>query len=137
MRRLTELPAPEDLRGMTVRDRHGLIAGRVDDLYVDRSSGDLRYLGISAGRRAPGQVLVPLDEVTATRDAFDTELRAPYSGGRLRGAPAMPGDAIPSLELEDRIHRHFGREPYWARGDTLSRIAGLELVGARVCRWGT
>jgi hypothetical protein len=134
------LPAPEDLRGMTVRDRHGLIAGRVDDLYVDRA-GAVRYLGVRAGRRVPGQVLVPLDEVTAIRDAFDTELRAPYSGGLLRDAPALADDAIPSRALEGRVHHHFGREPYWQSGGAPAGVAGIELVGVpedeRVRRWGT
>jgi hypothetical protein len=57
---------------MTVRDRHGLMVG-VEDLLIDRSSGGLRYLAISAGRRVPGRLLVPLD----------TELRTPSTGGHL------------------------------------------------------
>jgi hypothetical protein len=130
---------------MTVRDRHGLIVGRVEDLYLDRAGGAVRYLGIRAGRRLPGQVLLPLDEVTAIRDAFDTELRAPYSGEVLRDAPAMRDDAIPSPALEGRIHQHFGREPYWERagaaGGPPADVVGIELIGApedeRVRRWGT
>jgi hypothetical protein len=42
------LPAPEDMRGMTVRDRHGLMAGRVEELFVDAATGEVLYLGVAA-----------------------------------------------------------------------------------------
>ena len=66
-----QLPAPEDIRGMTVRDRHGLIAGRVADLYVDGDSGAVRYLSVAAGPGVAGHVLVPFDDVVPIADSPD------------------------------------------------------------------
>ena len=38
---------PQDLRGMFVRDRDGAPVGTVEDLYVDRPTGEIRYIGVS------------------------------------------------------------------------------------------
>ena len=66
---------PQDLRGMFVRDRDGAPVGTVEDLYVDRPTGEIRYLGIAA--EALGvHVLVPLDE----RDGRGRRARAGGAG---------------------------------------------------------
>lgn len=131
------LPAAEDMRGMTVRDRHGLIAGRVEDLFVDAGSGAVLYLGVVVGPGVSGQVLVPLDDrVVATADPLDVELVVPYTGAELRSAPVCEKGALPTVGLEEEVRRHFARAAAGppGRGDG-GDGAGPEAV--RAVRWGT
>lgn len=95
-----DLPAPEDMRGMTLRGRHGVIAGRVADLFLDGESGALHYLGVAAGPGIDGDVLAPLAEVAATPDPLDVELRVPYAGAEVRAAPVCSRDDLPTIGLE-------------------------------------
>lgn len=134
------LPAAEDMRGMTLRDRHGLIAGRVVDLYVDGAGGDLLYLGVAAGPGISGQVLVPLDDVVATSDPLDVELRVPYTGAEVRAAPVCPAGGVPTIAMEIAVRRHFARTGA-GRGDVAVAATTAGLDGdpgdVRAVRWGT
>lgn len=145
---MEELPAPEDIRGMTVRDRHGLIAGRVAELFVDRASGEVRYLGVAAGPTVDGHVLVPMEDVTSTSDPLDVELRVPYTGDHLRAGPVTDDGQAPGRLLEAEVHRHFDRTPYWdprwrgrgggGAGAVEARPGDLdEAATPRIMRWGT
>lgn len=144
---MQELPAPEDMRGMTVRDRHGLIAGRVADLFVDRASGVIRYLGVAAGPRVEGHVLVPMEDVTSTSDPLDVELKVPYTGDHLRAGPVTDEGQAPGRLLEAQVHRHFARIPYWdprrrerSGGGRAIEVRPGDLDEAatpRIMRWGT
>lgn len=105
--------SPQDLRGLPVRDREGLLVGRVADLYVDRPSGDVRYLAVDVGGAVDGQVLVPLDEVTAVDGERERWVQLPYTDAHLRAAPALSPGMEPTVSLEGEIHSHFARTPYW------------------------
>ena len=82
---------PRVLRGMYVRDRDGAPVGTVEDLYVDRPTGEIRYLGISA--EALGvHVLVPLEDVSVDDDELGPAVRVPYTRTHLMEAPPLaPG----------------------------------------------
>lgn len=107
------LPAPEDLRGMYVCDRDGAPVGTVEELYVDRRSGETRYLGVAA--EALGvHVLMPLDEVVVDDDGdLGPAVRVPYTRAQLMDAPPLPPGREPTVALEGEIHSHFARTPYW------------------------
>ena len=135
-----DLPAPEDMRGMTVRDRHGLIAGRVVDLYLDSESGAIRYMGVAVGPGIRGQVLVPLDDVEATADPLDVELRVPFTRAEVRSAPVCADDQMPTVRTEIDVRRHFAQAE--ARSDATDIGGGTgadadDLTTVRTVRWGT
>ena len=103
---------PHDLRGMYVVDRDGSPVGTVEELYVDRPTGEVRYLGISA--EALGvHVLVPLDGVVTDDDALGKAVQVPYTRTHLMEAPPLSPGAEPTVALESEIHSHFERTPYW------------------------
>lgn len=105
-------PEPQDLRGMYVRDRDGAPVGTVEDLFVDRPTGEVRYLGVSA--EALGlQLLVPLAGTTVEEDDLGPAVRVPYTRAHLMDAPPLAPDAEPTVALEGEIHSHFERTPYW------------------------
>lgn len=131
------LPAAEDMRGMTVRDRHGLIAGRVADLFVDAGSGAVLYLGVAAGPAIAGQVLVPLDDVVSTVDPLDVELVVPYTGAEVRSAPVCEDEALPTVGLEIAVRRHFARAGARREGGGGAGLRGADPDSVRAVRWGT
>jgi hypothetical protein len=102
---------PQEIRGLPVSDREGALVGRVAALYIDRPTGDARYLAIEVSG-ADGQVLVPLDEVTMA-DEPERRVQLPYTVEHLRRAPALPHGMEPTVALEGEIHSHFERTPYW------------------------
>jgi len=103
---------PHDLRGMFVVDRDGSPVGTVEELYVDRPTGEVRYLGISA--EALGvHVLVPLEGVVTDDDALGKAVQVPYTRTHLMEAPPLSPGAEPTVALESEIHSHFARTPYW------------------------
>jgi sporulation protein YlmC with PRC-barrel domain len=103
---------PQELRGMFVRDRDGAPVGTVEDLYIDRPSGEVRYLGISA--EALGvHVLVPLEGVAVDDDEQGSAVRVPYTRTHLMEAPPLAPGTEPTVALEGEIHSHFERTPYW------------------------
>ncbi|MGD9571664.1 MAG: PRC-barrel domain-containing protein [Thermoleophilia bacterium] len=132
------LPAPEDMRGMTVRDRHGLIAGRVAELFVDADDGALLYLGVAAGPGIAGMVLVPLDEVFATSDPLDVELVVPYTRAEVRAAPVCADGALPTVGLEIAVRRHFARAGARSGADVPASggPGGGDHEAVRAVRWG-
>jgi hypothetical protein len=102
----------QDLRGMFVRDRDGAPVGAVEELYVERPTGEVRYLGVAADALGV-HVLVPLDEVTVEEDDLGPAVRVPYTRAHLMAAPPLPPEAEPTVALEGEIHSHFARTPYW------------------------
>jgi sporulation protein YlmC with PRC-barrel domain len=103
---------PEDLRGLRVRDRDGEVVGLVADLYVERPTGEVRYLAVHGDVRRM-QVLVPLDEVTVVEDGVTLAVVVPYTREHLMAAPPIEEGRDPSIALEGEIHSHFERTPYW------------------------
>ncbi len=103
---------PHDLRGMYARDRDGAPVGTVEELYVNRPSGEIRYLGVAADALGV-HVLVPLDGVIVEEDDLGRAARLPYTRAHLMAAPPLAPDAEPTVALEDEIHSHFARTPYW------------------------
>lgn len=103
---------PHDLRGMYARDRDGAPVGTVEELYVDRPTGEIRYLGLAADAIGV-HVLVPLDEVVLDEDDLGPAVRLPYTRAQLMAAPALPPGAEATVALEGEIHSHFARTPYW------------------------
>ena len=103
---------PQDLRGAYVRDRDGAPVGTVEDLYVDRPTGEVRYLGVAADALGV-HVLVPLDGVSVDEDELGRAVRVPYTRLHLMEAPPLEAGAEPTMALEGEIHSHFERTPYW------------------------
>ncbi len=103
---------PQELRGMYVRDRDGAPVGTVEDLYVDRPTGEIRYLGIAA--EALGvHWAVPLEGVAVDDDDHGSAVRVPYTRTHLMEAPPLAPGTEPTVALEGEIHSHFERTPYW------------------------
>lgn len=96
----------------TVIQGEGEEVGHVAELLLDDESWAIRYLVIDTGRWLPGKkFLVPPDRLRHT-PAEGTHL-AEVDLATLRAAPEWNQTAVVERAYEQRLHAHFGWEPYW------------------------
>jgi PRC-barrel domain protein len=100
----SSLPPPAQLEGMEIRDASGDRAGRVEDVYVDREDGTLRYVAVEA--KSPGNShLIPVGLVKVDGDG--KTLEAACEGERLRGGPTVARDATVTRPREEEVVAYF------------------------------
>ncbi len=109
----TALPTLAELEGMDVRDAYGDRVGTVGDVYVDRDSPLLRYIGVKRGMLGTAIHMIPVDDVSIGRDGEDRFLALPYSREQLDGAPTHDRDEEFTREREEATYGHYGRAGYW------------------------
>lgn len=102
----------KDPRGMNVYGCDGTIAGKVSELWVDRSEHQLRYLEVALG--SGRNVLVPMMMAKVHKGHIDVSA---VTAAQFDGAPATASpDMITRLE-EDQIMGYFGGGYLYATAD--------------------
>ena len=100
------LAAVEDeFAGYTVYDEHYEKIGKVDDLFVDENDRP-EYLGVKMGLLGLKSTLIPWDLCRVNERRQLIEVGAPKD--QIKDAPTFDDDEEVSLELEERVYRHFG-----------------------------
>lgn len=97
-----------DPRGMTVYGGDGAAAGKVVDLWVDRSESLIRYLEVAVGPQGNGaRVLLPIPFAKISKQRKRVDVDAIFAG-HFPGVPKTKSpDAVTRLE-EDRICGYYG-----------------------------
>jgi uncharacterized protein (TIGR02271 family) len=119
-------------RGMKAVDRDGDKIGTIEDIYLDRQTGEPEWATIKTGLFGSNVSFVPIQEATAEGDA----VRLPYEKGQVKDAPNFDADGELSTEEEQRLYQHYGRSDYgeWTGED---RTEGLGLSDDRESRFDT
>jgi len=102
------MPTLEDVtawRGRNLVDRDGDKIGSVEEVYVDRQSGEPEWLAVKTGLFGSKLSFVPLGEADATGD----EVRVPYEKAQVKDSPNIESDGELSPEEEQRLYSHYGR----------------------------
>ena len=97
-----------DWIGADVVGDDGKKLGTLDDIYMDRASGQPEWLVVATGLFGAKRTFVPLAGATADGDA----LRVPYSKSLMKDAPGISDDDVLSSEEEARLYAHYGRDDY-------------------------
>jgi len=100
-------------RGLTLVDRDGDKIGKIEDVYLDRSSGEPEWIAVKTGLFGSNVSFVPVRD--ATQDGDD--IRAGYEKGLVKDAPNVDPDGELSPEEERRLYQHYGRSDYDEWGD--------------------
>jgi sporulation protein YlmC with PRC-barrel domain len=103
----------DDLRGLTVVDRHRHRVGKVDDLIVDEQERRPRLLVvISGGLLGLGitRRLIPVDAVTLVDEQVHIEALHTH----VHGAESDP--ALDPAPAYDQMCAHYGYGPFWGPG---------------------
>src|SRR5215218_4019362 len=104
----TPMPTFEDVtawRGRNLVDRDGDKIGSVEEVYVDRQSGEPEWLAVKTGLFGSKLSFVPLAEADASGD----EVRVPYEKAQVKDSPSIESDGELSPEEESQLYRHYGR----------------------------
>jgi sporulation protein YlmC with PRC-barrel domain len=110
-------------RGMKVVDADGERIGTIEDVFLDRQTGEPEFATVKTGLFGLKSNFVPI------RDAEiigDNEVRVPYKKEQVKDAPKIEADGELSPEEERRLWEHYGRSDYdeWQGDD---RTTALDL----------
>jgi uncharacterized protein (TIGR02271 family) len=101
-------------KGRKLVDRDGDKIGSIEDIYLDRSSGEPEWVAVKTGLFGSNVSFVPIGEASA--QGAD-EIRVPYEKDLVKDAPNVDADGELSPEEEQRLYSHYGRSDYgdWDR----------------------
>jgi uncharacterized protein (TIGR02271 family) len=109
-------------RGATVVDSAGEKIGTVDDIYLDRASGEPEWAAVKTGLFGMKSSFVP---ISGASRAGDGELRVDVTKDQVKDAPKIDADGELSTEEEQRLYQHYGRSDYEWSGEDRTRDLGL------------
>jgi PAS domain S-box-containing protein len=118
-------------RGMTVVDADGDRVGTIDDVFLDRQSGEPEWATVKTGLFGIKVSFVPIRDAEVTGEK---ELRVPYQKEQIKEAPSADPNRELSPEAERRLWEHYGRSDYdeW---DGEDRTTTLDLPEERPVRF--
>jgi sporulation protein YlmC with PRC-barrel domain len=125
-------------RGMTVVDADGDKIGTIDQVYLDRQTGQPEFATVKTGLFGLKTSFVPIVDAETTGD---NTVRVPVQKEQVKDAPRVEPDGQElSPEEERKLWEHYGRGDYdeW-QGDDQTGEMGLPddvpaIVGVRLRR---
>jgi uncharacterized protein (TIGR02271 family) len=98
----------ETWRGRSLVDRDGDKIGKVEDVYLDRQSGDPEWVAVKTGLFGSNVSFVPIQDASTAGD----DLQVAYTKDQVKDAPNIDPDGELSPEEERRLYSHYGRADY-------------------------
>jgi len=95
----------KDWRGQNVLGSDGEKIGSLEDIYLDRSSGEPEWAAVKTGLFGSNLNFVPIDGA----DLGDNGVRVAYDKAKVKDAPNVEADGELSPEEEERLYTHYGR----------------------------
>jgi len=95
-------------RGKDVVDNDGDKIGTLEDIYLDRQSGEPEWAAIRTGLFGTKVSFAPIGGASPTGD----EVRIQYSKSQVKDAPKVDADGELSPEEEQQLYSHYGRSDY-------------------------
>jgi sporulation protein YlmC with PRC-barrel domain len=111
--------------------------GEVEDLILDLQTTDVRYLVINAYSERSCKLVLLSPNWTTRISWGERTIFVDFSQQVVDAGPAWDQATPLTRDYETRLHSHYGRPPYWARGvegdkhDHCSREDGSETSSAR------
>ena len=101
----------DDVEGTTVYNEAGDKLGSIDDLMIDKRSGQVRYAVLEfGGFLGMGSDRYPLPWDALTYDTDKGGYVVPLDKARLKNAPRYPQDEVPEYTQDygRRVHNYYG-----------------------------
>src|SRR3954471_16499059 len=95
-------------RGMNLVDRDGDKIGKIEDVYLDRSSGEPEWIAVKTGLFGSNVSFAPVHDASPGDDA----VRIAHPKDQVKDAPNADPDGELSPEEERRLYDHYGRSDY-------------------------
>ena len=104
----------ETWRGRTLVDRDGDKIGSIEEVYLDRNSGEPEWIAVKTGLFGSNLSFVPIRDASADGD----DVRVQHEKDLVKDAPNVKADGELSPEEERRLYQHYGRSDYDEWTDT-------------------
>jgi uncharacterized protein (TIGR02271 family) len=78
--------------------------GKINEIYVDRQTGEPKFVAVKTGLLGSKVSLVPIEEGQGHGD----HVAVPYSKDQVKDAPNIDADAELSEQEEQRLYEHYG-----------------------------
>jgi uncharacterized protein (TIGR02271 family) len=98
-------------RGETLADTAGDKIGTIEDIYLDRESGQPEWLAVKTGLFGSNVSFVPIRDASKTSDG----VRVPYDKDKVKDAPNVEADGELTPDEERRLYEHYSLE--WGNFD--------------------
>src|SRR3954451_24176447 len=111
------MPTREDIeswRGRKLVDGNGDKIGSIDDIYLDRQSGEPEWLAVKTGLFGRKVSFVSIRDAEVSGD----DVRVGHDKDEVADAPNIDPDGELSPEEERRLYQYYGRSDYDAWTDT-------------------
>jgi sporulation protein YlmC with PRC-barrel domain len=110
-------------RGMTMVDADGDKIGTIEDIYLDRQTGEPEWASVKTGLFGLKSSFVP---IRGAEVAGDNQVRVPFQKDQVKDAPKVDADGDLSPEEERQLYEYYGRSDYdeW-QGDDRTAALGL------------
>ncbi len=106
----------EELKGMEVVSQEGEELGGIEQITIDKQSGEVQFVTLSRG----GILGIGSEKVAVPLSAFefrDDQARLTVDQSKLENVPQQTAEATDSDYLRD-LETHYGVAPAWGKGDT-------------------
>jgi sporulation protein YlmC with PRC-barrel domain len=109
-------------RGMKMVDADGDKIGTIEDILLDRQSGEPAWAAVKTGLFGLKHTLVPIRDAEVTGD---NEVRVPLQKDTVKDAPRIDPDGELAPEEERKLWEHYGLSDYdeWQGEDRTRALA--------------
>jgi sporulation protein YlmC with PRC-barrel domain len=113
----------DDVKGATMVDKEGSKIGTVEDVFLDRQTGQPAWAAVKTGPFGRKHTLVPIHDASLDGDG---RIVVPFAKDQVKDAPNIDPDEELTPELERKMWEHYGMGGYdeW-QGSDQSRGLGL------------
>jgi len=110
-------------QGQTAYDSDGDKIGKIEDIYLDRQSGEPEWATVKTGLFGTKVSFVPIGDA----DTTDGGVRVPFTKDQVKDAPHFDADGELSPDEERRLYQHYGRSDYeWSGEDRTEGTMGRD-----------
>src|SRR3954469_22428641 len=116
------LDEAQSWRGKKMVDVDGDKIGTIEDILLDRQTGEPTWAAVKTGLFGLKHTLVPIRDAEVTGD---NEVRVPLRKEQVKDAPRIDPDGELSPEEERRLWEHYGMSDYdeWRGDDRTTALA--------------
>ncbi|MEA2248917.1 MAG: hypothetical protein QOH46_3446 [Solirubrobacteraceae bacterium] len=109
-------------RGMKMVDADGDTIGTIEDVFLDRHTGEPAWVGVKTGLFGLKHTVVPIRGAEATED---NTVRVPLQKEKVKDAPRIDPDGQLSPDEERKLWEHYGMTDYgeWQGEDRTRALA--------------
>jgi sporulation protein YlmC with PRC-barrel domain len=130
---MSNIEEVQSWRGMKMVDADGDKIGTVEDVFLDRHTGEPEWATVKTGLFGLRSSFVPIRDAQVTAE---NEVQVPFQKEQVKDAPRIEAGGELSPDQERQLWEHYGRSDYdeWKGEDDVEDENAPVIVGVRLRR---